>query len=239
MVLSPLNWLFIFLLAACFLPKGRRRKVSLVIALCIFLLFGNEWLLNLYARTWQPAPLVLEPAAHYSCGIVAGGFASPDAGSEGYFNSASDRFIQVLKLYTTGHISHILISGGNGKPDEKDFREAAWVKGQLVELGIPDSTIFTEDHSNNTFENAQNAKHILDSLQFRPPYVLVTSAYHMPRASLIFKKAGVDVIPFPCNYTDGRGSVGPGDFFPRLSVLLGWNDYLKETAGYFWYKMRG
>lgn len=239
MVLSPLNWLFVLLIAGCFLPRGKRRKAALIAALCIYLFFGNEWLLNVYARTWQTSPKVLSATERYSCVIVAGGFASPDEEDRGYFNSAADRFIQVLKLYKTGHVNHILISGGNGKPEKKEFQEAAWVKTQLVEMGVPGTIIFTEDHSKNTFDNATNAQHILDSLQLAPPYLLVTSAYHMPRASLIFKKAGVDVVPFPCNYTAGRGNAGPGDFFPSVSVLPGWNDYLKETLGYFWYRMKG
>jgi uncharacterized SAM-binding protein YcdF (DUF218 family) len=194
--------------------------------------------LNLYARKWQPAPTVLSPGKTYSCGIVAGGFASPDAHAHGYFNLAADRFIEIMKLYKTGHIQHILISGGNGKPESNGFREGAWVKEQLVQMGIPDSVVFTEDRSDNTAENALNTKQVLDSLQLKPPYLLVTSAYHIPRAALIFKKAGIKVVPYPCNYTDGRGGSEWGDFIPRPSVLMSWETYLKETFGYWWYRMK-
>ena len=203
----------------------------------VFLVFGNSWLLNVYARDWQPKPVVLNESKPLSCGIVAGGFASPDASAHGYFNSAADRFIEIMKLYKTGKIQNILLSGGNGKPDAHSFREGAWVKGQLVQMGVPDSVVFTEDRSSNTAENAMNTKQLLDSLQLKPPYLLVTSAYHMPRASLIFKKAGLDVIEYPCNYTDGMGGTEFGDFIPRPSVLMGWDTYLKETFGYWWYKV--
>jgi uncharacterized SAM-binding protein YcdF (DUF218 family) len=227
----------VLIVAGFLFRKKGWRKACFFLALIVFLVFGNSWLLNVYARNWQPAPAVLAPGNTYSCGIVAGGFASPDAHAHGYFNSAADRFIEVMKLYKTGKIKTIMISGGNGKPDANSFREAAWVKGQLVQMGVPDSVVFTEDRSDNTAENALNTKQVLDSLQLKPPYLLVTSAYHMPRASLIFKKEGLDVLPYPCNYTDGIGKTEIVDFIPRPSVLMSWDTYLKETFGYWWYRL--
>lgn len=236
--LSPFNWIVILLGVAWIFRKKAIRKPAMVIALCIFIVFGNKALFNLYVKNWQPKPIAINTLPVFSCGIVPGGFASPDADANGYFNATADRFIQVVKLYKLGQIKHILICGGNGKTDEKTFREAAWVKGELTSVGIPDSVIFIEDQSNNTADNALYAKPILDSLQLQPPYLLITSALHIPRASLLFKKAGVNVVPFPCNYTDGRGSTDFWDFIPRPSVLLAWEPFLKETAGYVWYKVK-
>ena len=234
--LSPFNWVVTLVVAGLLFRKKSRKKVCLVAALCLFVVFGNKWLLDTYIRNWQAAPVVLQAGKVYSCGIVAGGFASPDAEAKGYFNSAADRFIQIMRLYKTGHIKNIIVSGGNGKPGAKTFREGAWVKGQLLLMGVPDSVVFIEDQSSNTADNAVNTKKILDSLHLAPPYLLVTSAYHIPRASLIFHKAGLDVEPFPCNYTDGMGANDWSDFIPRPSVLMGWDTYLKETVGYWWYK---
>lgn len=238
MILSPFNWVVLFLLLACFLKNKRLKRLSIISAIVLFIIFGNQALLDQYAKIWQPKPTVLAPGSEYSCGIVPGGFASPDADANGYFNATADRFIQAVKLYKTGHIKHILISGGNGKENEKSFREAAWVRGELVSVGIPDSVIFTEDKSNNTKENAIYSKQILDSLHLTPPYLLITSAFHMPRAALVFKKAGVDVVPFPCNYNIGRGSFSALDLIPTPSTLLGWDSFLKEAVGYWWYKIR-
>ena len=233
--LSPLNWVFVFVVAAYFVRKGSHKKICRIMAVCIFIVFGNQWLLTWYAKKWQPEPVAINNNLKYSCGIVPGGFASPDAEGKGYFNSTADRFIQAEKLYKLGIIKHILISGGNGKFDNSNFREGSWVKNELSIMGIPDSVIFVEDHSNDTFDNAAYAKQILDSLQLSPPYLLITSAHHMPRASLIFKNAGVITAPFPCNYIEGRGDVSFSSFIPNPSVLPKWNYYLKERAGYLWY----
>ncbi|HSN07805.1 MAG TPA: hypothetical protein VLS85_02150, partial [Hanamia sp.] len=104
--LSPFNWLVVLLVAGFLFRKKGRRKVCFIAALFIFLVFGNQWLLNAYAKKWQPAPVILHSTKPYSCGIVAGGFASPDADAHGYFNEASDRFIQIMKLYKTGQIKN-------------------------------------------------------------------------------------------------------------------------------------
>jgi uncharacterized SAM-binding protein YcdF (DUF218 family) len=175
----------------------------------------------------------------YSCGIVAGGFASPDPDENGYFNATADRFIQTVKLYKLGIIQNILISGGNGKVDKINFREASWVKTELTAIGIPDSVIFVEDRSNNTFDNALYAKQILDSLKLMPPYLLITSAHHVPRASLLFRNAGISAISFPCNYIAGRGNFKFSSLLPQPSVLSDWNIFLKETAAFLWYNVRG
>ncbi|MEP6615944.1 MAG: YdcF family protein [Ginsengibacter sp.] len=234
-VLSPLNWIILLLGYGYFSGSLVIKKTCRILALCIFLLFSNEWILDKYANQWQPQPVTIAPGNVYSCGIIPGGFASPDQNSNGYFNASADRFIQAVKLYKLGTIRHILVSGGNGKIDKKNFHEAGWVKGELITMGVPDSVIFIEDRSANTADNAMISKQILDSLSLAPPYVLITSAMHMPRASVIFKNAGVEVIPFPCNYVAGRGSFGISSLVPQIPVLAGWNVWLKEAVGYFWY----
>jgi uncharacterized SAM-binding protein YcdF (DUF218 family) len=201
-------------------------------------LFGNSWLLDWYAKNWQPSPVTIKQSDFYNCGIVPGGFASVDVDGNGFFNATSDRFIQVLKLYKQGKISHILISGGNGKKDDKNFREGEWAKGELITLGVPDSVIFTEDKSNNTADNATYAKKILDSAKLKPPFLLITSAHHVRRASLLFKNAGIPTVPFPCSYVAGRANFTFSSLLPQFSVLSGWEVYLKESLGYLWYKSK-
>lgn len=235
-VLSPFNWIVVLLIAAWLLKKRKVKKVLIIISLCLFVIFGNAFLLNLSVKNYQPARVSIDTLPVYSCGIVPGGFASVDDEATGYFNSSSDRFIQAVKLFKLKKITHLLISGGNGKTDDADFKEAAWVKNELVQFGVPDSLIFIEDLSNNTRDNALNSKRILDSLQLQPPYLLITSALHIPRASFLFTNAGVPVINFPCNYTSGLGPFSAADLIPLPSQLPDWDKFLKEVFGNFYYK---
>ncbi|MES2891301.1 MAG: YdcF family protein [Bacteroidota bacterium] len=235
--LSPFNWILVLIAIAIFFTRRPKiRRWYLLSALLIFLVFGNQALIDFYANRWQPAPMVMTPGKTYSCGIVAGGFASPDGKAKGFFNATADRFIQALKLYKQGYISHILVSGGNGKPGSKTFREGAFVKQELIAMGVPDSVIMVEDRSNNTADNAANANEILKANKLSPPYLLISSAHHLPRAMLLFEKAGVVTEPFPCNYFAGRNKLDFSSFIPSLGGLFTWETYLKETFGYVYYK---
>ena len=235
-LLSPQYWILALLILGIFLRKSSVKKTCFFLAIVLLMLFGNAGLLNIYARSYQPAPLIIGPNTVYSCGIIAGGFASPDIDGNGIFNSSSDRFIQALRLYKTGNITHVLINGGNGKKEVKTFKEAKWVKNELVVMGVPDSVIIIEDASDNTKENALNAKIIFDSLLLPPPYLLISSAHHLPRATLLYKNAGVQTVPYPCNYIAGRGITSISAIIPSIGVLNTWGIYLKETAGYYWYR---
>ncbi len=236
LILSPLNWILFLVLLSFVVKKTPFKKSLRIVAVGLFLLFSNAWLLDLYARSFQPKPLQLASNANYSCGIVPGGFASPDNSGNAVFNSTADRFIQVLKLYKQGHVRHILLAGGNGKKQLGSFREAAWVKGQLMILGVPDSVIFIEDASNNTAENVLNSKKILLANQLQPPYLLISSAQHLPRASALFERNGLQVVPYPCSYIAGQGINTWRDFIPNLGTLQTWDIFLKESLGYYWYR---
>ncbi|HVZ97753.1 MAG TPA: YdcF family protein [Chitinophagaceae bacterium] len=235
--LSPFNWIWILLLLSSFIREKTRKKICRVSALLVFLIFSNQWILDWVASRWQPEPVLHSGLKKYSCGIVLGGFGSPDANGNGYFNENGDRFIEAEKMYKLGIIQHILISGGNGKTDDATFREAEWAKNEFKSLGIPDSAIFIEDRSKDTQDNAAYAKKITDSLNFAPPYLLITSAIHMPRAALIFGNAGIPVQPFPCSYTAGRGRFEFSAILPQAFVLTAWDHLLKEMTGYIWYSL--
>lgn len=238
-LLSPFNWILILIIITFIVRSARIKKICRLSALIVFILFSNQWLLDAYARLWNPEPENLISGKAYSCGIVLGGFGSPDKNGNGYFNTGSDRFIQVVKLYKLGEIQHILISGGNGKDVDKNFKEGEWAKEQMEIMGVPDNVIYYEDLSGNTADNAANARRILDSTSLLPPYILVTSAYHIPRAAQIFKNAGISVIEYPCNYMDDREKFTFSGIIPKPENLFAWSIYLRETAGYFFYYFKG
>lgn len=239
-LLSPLVWMLLLAVWQYFLKEGRRRTICRWSVVIIFFLFSNQWLLDNYARAWQPAPVELAAGTVYSCGILLGGYGSADVQTNGgYFNKSADRFIQALKLYKTGKIKTLLITGGNGKKETNQFSESSWTRQLLQQMGVPDSVILFEDQSANTAENAANSKKLLESAGLQAPYVLVTSAYHMPRASLIYNNAGLKHVIYPCNYTAGKGRFSIWDLFPDPSIMHEWNTFLKEAVGYFIYRIKG
>lgn len=226
----PFTWILAFLIAAMIVKTQRRKRRFFITGMVLLFIFSNPFLINQFARLWDIKPTTLKNAS-YSCVIVLGGFSGVDANGKGAFNAMSDRFIQSLKLFNEGKASHILISGGNGNLFAGPFRESDWVKTQLQAFKVPDSCIIIENQSRNTLENAAFSKTLLKQKHLQPPYLLVTSAFHMRRSMGIFKKQDMEVTPVPCCYIAGNGAFTVTDFIPDSGPLSGWNYYTKEVVG--------
>ena len=226
----PLTWIIILLILALVSKNKKYKYRSLLAAIGLLILFTNPYLFNQFAKSWDFAPYKPDNKK-YSCAIVLGGFSSSGGINGGYFNASADRFIQGIKLLTTRQTSHLLITSGNGNLLPGGFREALWVKNELKEFNYPDSAILIESESRNTLENAKFSKTVLEKAHLSPPYLLVTSAFHMRRSAMIFKNAGMDVIPYPANYIVRRKGWAV-DFMPGAEILSYWNTYIKEVVGY-------
>lgn len=231
-LLLPTYWVIILLALAVISKKAAVKQRFIIAAVSVFYLFSIPLLLNVFERIWDIKPMPINNIKKYSCVIVLGGFSSSGGENGGHFSTSADRFIQGLKLITTGQASHILITGGSGLLVPGGFREATWVKTQLLQFNVPDSLILTESNSKNTIENAKFSKVILEKTHLAPPYLLVTSAFHMRRSLMIFEKAGIAVVPYPCNYLGSDNNFILTDFIPDSSVLSTWEYYTKEVVGY-------
>ena len=230
-LLFPLLYVFALLLMAVFAKNIKRKRKYLLWGIGLLYFFSNSFLINCLARAWDITPAKLEKNKTYSAVIVLGGFSSDDSEGRGIFGPAADRFIQGVLLQKVGRVKYILISGGNGNLAPSAYREGTWARYQLRAAQVPDSCILIEDQSRNTLENASLSKALLQKHGQRGPYLLVTSAFHMRRSARIFKKMGIDVIPYPCNYIAGTRNVGIGELLPSAESLDNWSIYIKEIIG--------
>ncbi len=238
-LISPFWWILILLALGLIVRNKKLKKRFFISAGSVFVLFSMPLFLNFFAKAWHYDAAKLPAGKKYSCVIVLGGFSGPGGPDTGHFNAASDRFIQGVRLKETGQASHILITSGNSSllHPEDGFVEADWVKGQLKQFNIPDTAVLIENKSRNTIENAAFTKKLLENRGLKPPYILVTSDFHMRRAMKIFTKAGVDVVPYPCNYFAG-GRATLGALVPDVNALWKWDVYIKEVVGYMvlWFR---
>lgn len=209
----------------------------------MLLFFTNPFIISQLILAYQPAKVTFTADQHYSAGILLGGFAGMNkTDHQKYFSEQSDRFIQAMLLYKSGHIKKIIVAAGDGSVFNRgDFREGDFVQEQLVAMGIPAADIAVDRNSRNTAENAINSKKIIDSLRLSPPYVLITSALHMPRAQKTFTRAGIEVIPYPAAFfTRPPDSVVPTDYIlPSANALKSWEMYLREITGRLMYWITG
>lgn len=242
-LLSPFTWLFMLTILALFTKNAKKKKRIAVITVVIMLLFSNTWLLRSLQYGFQAPPDPMKPGENYEYGVVVGGMTSYDRVNKvAHFNMSSDRFIQTALLYKRGQIKKIIVSGGqNGLFREDDFVEAAFVARHLIELGIPAVDLLLETRSRNTIENARFSKKLLDSAGgTNTKTVLITSAFHMPRAMATFEQEGFAVRPYPCAF-----GILPSDvkfdadaLLPSGGAMDGWSGFFREMTGRAYLRIR-
>jgi uncharacterized SAM-binding protein YcdF (DUF218 family) len=208
----------------------------------MLLFFSNPFIIKALVGSHEANSVELKTGQTYPAGIVLGGFAGYNSKDKrGYFNASSDRFIQAVLLYKKAQIRKIIVAAGNGYLTDQNFVEADFAKQQLINIGIPAGDIYTDGLSKNTEQNAINSKKIIDSLKLHGPFVLITSAFHMPRAAMLFRKKGMDIIPYPCDFISKQVSNNFVEdyIFPSSGALQSWDVYIKEMLGIIVYKLTG
>ncbi|GMA65245.1 YdcF family protein [Alicyclobacillus fastidiosus] len=158
---------------------------------------------------------------------------TPDIdGQGGLTGNSANRLIAVARLYYMQHLPIIITAGPNNVVAGRSESEAQIAKRELVGLGIPANSIYTENNSRNTEENAQFTKPILNAHQFVHP-ILVTSAFHMARAVLDFKREGIAVTPFPTDYqANEQSGRGQYSWLPSAGALNVTALAVKEYVGW-------
>ena len=239
--ISPFNWLLVFILITFFTKDQQRKRRRVIFCASWFLLFSNPYIIHKLSINWQAKQKILASGEQYQVGILLAGFVSFEFKSkQGFYGGASDRYIQAIRLYKLGHIKKILITGGSGSVLRQQYKEADFVRDELLKMGVAEEDILSENQSRNTYENAVYSKKLLDSLQLKGPYLLITSAMHMKRSQKVFTKVGLNTIAYPCNFTSiDNPQLFTDAITPSHYSFEGWDHYLKEVVGLMVYKMTG
>ncbi len=242
--LSPFVWVFILVIFTALAKTEAKRKKLARITLAVLLFFSNPWLINNLQYSLHAPPMPMAANEKYDVGIVLGGMTSYDrVNKEGHFNMSSDRFIQTALLYKKGHIKKIIASGGqNGIFSEDNFMEADFIAKNLIDLGIPEEDILIENQSKNTIENARFSKEIMDrNGGIKTKAVLITSAFHIPRATLTFEQAGIAVRPYPCAFSMLPSAIEftGASMIPASWAMDSWGSFFRELMGMTYLKLKG
>jgi len=157
-------------------------------------------------------------------------------------NEAAERLVEAAVLAKRFPEAKIAFSGGDAGFIYQSGNEAEGAESLLTALGVPREQLILEAKSRDTYENAVFLKEELTRQgEFGPGkrWVLVTSAYHMPRAIGAFRAAGFDVEAWPVDYRT-RGSADRTRFFDKVSEGLRRVDVAgREWAGLLAYWLRG
>lgn len=247
MIVSPLNFIALILLLGITLYAFKYRvmaRYTIGAGLIIFLVLavlpiGPLLLHHLEQRYDRPALAQLPDDIDGI--IVLGGFLKQhESHARDYliFNSSASRFTEFLKLAQHYPDARHVISGGDGSLLQNNPSPDRLLKDYLGDIGFAPEKFTFENRSRNTFENF---KYSHEKMQpgSEEKWILITSAFHMPRSLTIFCSNGWPVIPYPgAHYTphDPSFIAFPPDVLSNYYHL---DIALKEWIGIVAYRLFG
>jgi uncharacterized SAM-binding protein YcdF (DUF218 family) len=229
----------VLLSATRFARAGARLTIASVILLAVFGFspIGNALIMPLEERFPPWSPDRGPPDGAVILGGVIDTFMAKARG-EIALNEAAERMTGVAELARRYPNMRIIFSGGSGSLLHPEEREAVLAPRLLESFGIPRSRIVLEEDSRDTAENARFSK-VIAAPKSGERWLLVTSAFHMPRSVGVFRQAGFPIEPYPVDWRT-RGRADLLMIFPSISDGLRRTDVAaREWIGLLAYWMAG
>jgi uncharacterized SAM-binding protein YcdF (DUF218 family) len=233
----PLGWVVTLLVLALV----RKKRWPLVAALALLYIssmpvVGNgltHWLESRYPT------LAIDQVESADAIVPLGGIFGPPA-ADGFVanvGEAGERLEAGIVLWQKKKAPWLVFTGGRLPWSIHTEVEGAASKRVAIARGIPDEQIIVTREVGNTIDEALAIRDLMRERGWRK-IILVTSAWHMPRAARLFRKAGVNFVPFPVDYQVGQMSpLVLLDFLPRADGLHRTETALREWYGILFYAL--
>ena len=150
------------------------------------------------------------------------------------FNDSVDRFFAGLDLFNNNK-SPILILTRGKMPWSIGIAEGEYLKELAIKYGVSEENIILTDEVQNTDQEAKAIKEILTE---DAKIILVTSAFHMPRAEKVFKAANINLIPYPVDFQNSKSKTTMMDFIPSAGSLFDTSHFVREMIGRLYYNLK-
>jgi uncharacterized SAM-binding protein YcdF (DUF218 family) len=242
---QPLAWVALLLFGALLGMHWRRRWGARLgwAALLVLLLQGWEPLPDALIRQLEarhPEVAASAPLAGYAGVVVLGGALEPAYVWQGHsqpaLNEAAERMTAALPLLQQTPGLRLLFTGGDGELFAGSLTEAQRAARFFARMGIAPERLLLESASRTTYENAVFSAR-LPGVDPQQPWLLLTSAWHMPRAMASFQKAGWNVTPYPVDFR--TGSATPWTEYSLAEGARKWHLLLHELVGLLTYRLTG
>ena len=239
-IFNPINLFFIFFGLCClalFTRFFRPARIILVSLFCIPVVFS---ILNLgdlifwHLENQFTSPKTLP--SNLDGIVIAGGILNPILSHERgqpVIGGSIERLTIGAKYASEHPNAKLIFSGGSGDLFQQEKKEAHYVIPLLVQLGVNRDQIVIEDQARNTYENS------IFTFKLAKPkkgehWILITSAFHMPRAMGTFKRAGWNILATPVDFGTSKKlqwkpTLNLGQSLPKLGSAL------HECLGLFFY----
>jgi uncharacterized SAM-binding protein YcdF (DUF218 family) len=235
----PLGWVVMLLVLALV----RKKRWPLIAALALLYIssmpiVGNRLTQSLESRT--PARAIDQVKTADAIVPLGGIFGPPVA--DGFLpnvGEAGERLEAGIVLWQKKKAAWLVFTGGRIPWAKQAEVEGAVSKRAAIARGIPAEQIIVTRDVGNTVDESLAVRDLMHERGWRK-IILVTSAWHMPRAARLFRKAGVDFVPFPVDLqTSPKVPLILLDFLPRAEGLQKTETALREWYGILFYALTG
>jgi len=148
----------------------------------------------------------------------------------------SDRFWDGIALLKADRAPKLIFTGGKLPWQLGQETEGDVLKRFAVIAQVPEEQILISDKVENTEDEARAVAKMLDPKRSR--IILVTSAFHMPRAKALFDKRGFEVFAYPVDFRAGGGLDWFTAFIPNPNALAGTEFSVRELIGRLYYRFK-
>ena len=151
------------------------------------------------------------------------------------FNGSIDRIFSGMNLFKENKAPLLILT--NGKlPWSVGIPEGEYLKDFSIKYGIPEDKILLTDNVQNTDQEAKAVAKLLNTNKVT--IILVTSAFHMPRAKKVFEAANIKVIPFAVDFKTPIKKITIIDFIPSANSLKDTSHFFREMIGRLYYNLK-
>jgi uncharacterized SAM-binding protein YcdF (DUF218 family) len=243
--IQPLFWVLVLLTAAVLAWAWRRpyigqrcSAVALLVLVVACWTSGSEVLVRTLESRY-PQPAAVDMNRHVGIVVLGGALSSPQLWEEHRqvgLNEHAERMTEAIALMRRHPHLRLLFTGGIATVAATGTPEAERARRFFEAMGVDPARVVYESASRNTYENAVHSA-ALPGVDKQQPWLLLTSAYHLPRAMAVFEHAGWNVTPWPVDYRTTAH-----DSWFDFSMYQGpnlWTLALHEWLGMAAYRMAG
>jgi uncharacterized SAM-binding protein YcdF (DUF218 family) len=224
-LVSPVGLIWLSLFFLTYVALVWRQTATALIAVACWLmltLFGNSMLANRLMYSLEKPHLAFDYQAMEKLDVVflLGGGSDTDAAGHPRAAASGDRIVTAAKLYHAGKVAQIVCTGiqlfRSDPRDQHPCEEAAQL---LIELGVPESAISMIKGTNTSEEMKLAAQFLQQQGHTDAAIGIVTSAYHLNRASRLAQSNGLNPVLIPANVRSTFFAPAPENVIPTATAL--------------------
>ncbi len=248
-LIEPVGLLWLGLIFLTLLLRRRQQTIPYLICAALTLLVTliggtdfSSWLVLRLEKQWAGVKLIELPQC--DAVVVLGGGAEASRNDVGgvRLTKAGDRILAGMELMRWGLAPALVIGGGTSRVDDVEKIESDLIRARIGDWKPPMTwAIVSLGGAADTHDEALRLVPLAKERGWKK-ILLVTSATHMKRAASVYRAAGFEVVPAPCNFIVAGNAAQPSFFRIGVPSWVGFERFsiwLHEVVGWKIYSRRG